>query len=128
MNTKWPTYPKFQNFQNSIKTKFQLYQHIQHDEGMKIDVLLVAVHGRKCRKTRRNPPENQEAWELRFSPNLDRFEHLRPYTSSPHQEEAIGTGFVRRRGRNRKSPSELPLLLSSDSLSSGVAITSRGHH
>ena len=47
--------------------------------------------------------------------------------NSPHLDEAKDTRFTRRRGRNRKVPSALPLLLSSGSLLSGVAVTSRDH-
>ena len=45
----------------------------------------------------------------------------------PHQDEAKDINFSRRRGRNRKTHSELPDLLSLISLSSDVAVTSRDH-
>ena len=57
---------------------------------------------------------------IRFSLHKHRFEKPRAHTNSPQLDEAIGTGFVRRRGRNRKNLSELPCLLSSISLSSWV--------
>lgn len=57
------------------------------------------------------PVKKTKAFSLRFSFYSQRFEKPRPQTSSPHRDEAIGTGFVRRRGRNRKIPSQLPEVL-----------------
>ena len=39
--------------QNLTQNEFQVYQHVEQDEGMKIDTLLVAVHGRKRRKSQK---------------------------------------------------------------------------
>lgn len=56
-----------------------------------------------------------------------RINELRLRTNSPRRDEGKDTGFTRRRGRNRKMPSELPKLLSSISLSTGVGWTIWDH-
>ena len=126
MNTKWPRNSNYQIFQNPTKIEFQLYQCVELDERIEFDTSIEA-RGRRSRrkfqKTRRKP----KSFFLRFSLQNQRFGKLRPWMNSPHWDEAKGTRLSHRRGRNQKVTSALPLLLSSDSLLSGVAVTSCDH-
>ena len=126
MNTKWPRYPKHQIFQNSTKPKFQLIQHVELDERTKFDTSIEA-NGDRSRRNSSKLAGAVASFPIRFSLHNQRFVNLRPWTNSPHREEAKGTGFVLRRGRNRKVSSALPFFLSAVPPSSGDAVTISSH-
>lgn len=64
---------------------------------------------------------------LRFSLSPHRLDKLRPPSCSPHREEAKNTEFTHLRGRNRKSPTELPDFLLFESPSSCVDLLNQEH-
>lgn len=64
VNTKGLRNSKYQIFQNPTKIKFQVYQHVEHNEGMEFDTLLVAVHGRKYQKTKKTRRKIKTLWSF----------------------------------------------------------------
>jgi hypothetical protein len=108
------------------KNTNKVYQNVEIGKRMKMDTIYFADDDPITGKHEK-PAGKPMNFSYLILSLLHRFEKLRPWLFFPHQDEAKDTNFSRRRGPNRKKPSELSKLLSSVSLSSGVSLTSHHH-